>query len=910
MDVEKYLIFIRDQDKTPDIETCTYNNGKWEIKYYGNSTVYPYNAHNVTQYKNPIKIDAQMNTVYHHQQPVLNVKKILQFEQHTRLIFNDCSDKTYENSTLYVEQSSLSNNSTRDTFDYLSALAKSESKPDDEQLSFLGKAYQEMTHIHPKSVLAHYLSGETPNHKEDNQTLIFPFGLNASQKSATEKAFSEQLSIIEGPPGTGKTQTILNIIANAIIRNETVAVVSNNNSATMNVLEKLEQYGFDFLAAYLGNKENQKAFFDHQIETLPSMDNWHLAEQERESIQAQLQQSQLELDEMLQSQNRQAKLTYQLSAFQKEYTYFKDYMGDFNPKKFTFKSISRLNSNQVLQLLIRFMNHFKEGKIKLRHKLYNIIFYGVIDFNLYKLAPETIVTLLQETYYSKVISELEGEIERIKKQLKDYHFEENMNIQSDDSMTLLKDALAKKYDTGKRHTFNPSTFRGNFNKFIKQYPVILSTTHSLRNSSAKDYLFDYVLIDEASQVDIVTGSLALSCAKNAVIVGDQMQLPHVVPKERKKRTEKIFESYHVNEAYNYAEQSLLSSINSLFREVPKTLLKEHYRSHPEIIGFCNQKFYNNELIILTKDSDIEVPLILYETVEGNHARGTINQRQGDVIYNEIIPNQQINPSTHSVGIIAPFRDQADLLQETKTDKMIEADTVHKYQGQEKDIIILSTVSNHIKENDFVDNTNLMNVAISRAVKQLIVVISAGSENWHGTNIGDLVRYVRYNNLEVIESEVRSVFDLLYKSYSKQLLKVMNNNKKVSEYNSENLMNVVIEKILKEPEFQSLHHVLHQPLMMLIRDREKLTEEERTYTMNVLTHTDFVIYDQIDKQPLLVVEVDGHAFHANNPDQLRRDEMKDTILQKYNIPIIRLKTTGSDEETILRNKLKEVMKKQS
>jgi len=83
---------------------------------------------------------------------------------------------------------------------------------------------------------------------------VYPFGFNISQKTAVENALKNPLTIIEGPPGTGKTQTILNIIANAIMRNESVAVVSNNNSATRNVEEKLEQYKVDFIAAYLGSR--------------------------------------------------------------------------------------------------------------------------------------------------------------------------------------------------------------------------------------------------------------------------------------------------------------------------------------------------------------------------------------------------------------------------------------------------------------------------------------------------------------------------------------------------------------------------------------------------------------------------------------------------------------------------------
>ena len=210
-------------------------------------------------------------------------------------------------------------------------------------------------------------------------------------------------------------------------------------------------------------------------------------------------------------------------------------------------------------------------------------------------------------------------------------------------------------------------------------------------------------------------------------------------------------------------------------------------------------------------------------------------------------------------------------------------------------------------NDFADNPNLINVAVSRAMNQLIVVVSEGSEEWKGTNIGDLVRYIQYNNFEIIESQIYSVFDLLYSNYSDKLLEIMKRSKKVSEYKSENLMNTVIEKVLSQSEFQSLDWVLHQPLRMLIKDPIKLTEDERKYAMNILTHTDFVIFNKLDKMPVLVVEVDGHAYHANNPAQLKRDKMKDEILRKYGIPIIRMKTTGSGEEGRLRQKLVEILK---
>jgi len=60
-------------------------------------------------------------------------------------------------------------------------------------------------------------------------------------------------------------------------------------------------------------------------------------------------------------------------------------------------------------------------------------------------------------------------------------------------------------------------------------------------------------------------------------------------------------------------------------------------------------------------------------------------------------------------------------------------------------------------------------------------------------------------------------------------------------------------------------------------------------------------------PVLVVEVDGYKFHVENEEQLIRDKMKDQILNKYDIPIIRFRTNGSSEKEKLIDKLSELLK---
>ncbi|SFF64695.1 Superfamily I DNA and/or RNA helicase [Halobacillus alkaliphilus] len=906
MNLDKDLVLINGTDKTDQVSFCNFNNGNWHIRFKRSNKVYKYNENKVVWYRDPKRLETASKIIYNNNQPINGINDILVFEAHVRLIFNSGFKKTYSRESLTIDEDSLSNQNAIICFDYLKKLSQQIDSEEEQGRKLLSKQYDSLTPVSSQSVLSAYLERKPLKSESKKESVIFPFGFNASQKSATINAMNEQLSIIEGPPGTGKTQTILNIIANAIMNDKTVAVVSNNNSATSNVLEKLQKYGIDFLAAYLGNKNNKEKFFSEQSGAYPNMDHWVLEDTQVQSIRRKLEESEQELNQMLEFKNKQASLKQSLSSIKTEYKYFKDYISNTELELLQIKSYYKLSSDKVLQLLIEYERSIQDGKITWRQKLFYLMKYGIYNFELYKYSSEKLISNLQRLYYELKVKELETEISRLGKKLKNYDFDSVMKQYSADSMKLLKAKLAATFGKKKKRVlFDEKALWNNFGDFSKEYPIILSTTHSLRNNAPQNYLFDFVLVDEASQVDLVTGALALSSAKKAVIVGDMKQLPNVITSEIKKITTRIFEDFNVDEGYHYAKHSLLSSVGAVFKDAPRTLLKEHYRCHPKIIGFCNQKFYNNELVVLTEEEEEDQPLVIYQTAKGNHARDKINERQIDVILKEVLPQQKIELS--STGVISPYRLQADTIQDTHGHSELEVDTVHKFQGREKETIILTTVSNKVKANDFVDDAKLINVAISRAEEKLIVVVADGGDRWHGTNIGDLIRYIRYNNFQVIESKIHSVFDLLYSSYSDKLLNIMKKSKKVSKYTSENLMNVVIEEVLSDEKFMSLDFVLHQPLRMLIQDSEGLTKSERKYAMNPLTHTDFVIFNKMDKMPLLVVEVDGHAFHSENSEQLKRDQMKDQILQKYGIPVIRMKTTGSEEKEKLHNKLVEILR---
>ena len=408
-------------------------------------------------------------------------------------------------------------------------------------------------------------------------------------------------------------------------------------------------------------------------------------------------------------------------------------------------------------------------------------------------------------------------------------------------------------------------------------------------------------MDESSQVDLITGILALSVAKNAVIVGDLKQLPNVVSNVDQNAIRKISNKYKIEKNYDYLEHSFLSSVNDTLKNAPKVLLKEHYRCHPKIIQFCNKKFYNDELIIMTENKGEMDVLKVYVTNAGNHAREHINQRQIDVIEKEVIPELSNKISKDDMGIISPYRSQKDKMQST-FEKNIKIDTVHKFQGREQDAIIITTVDNEIGE--FVDNPKMLNVAVTRAKKYLRLVVS-NNENNKNTNIGDLVRYIQYNNFEIIKSKVKSIYDLLYKENRKERMRYLKSKKKISEYDSENITYALIEEILGKHNYSNLGVNVHIPLMDIINDIELLDENELQYVNNDWTHIDFAIFNKMDKRLVMAIEVDGYYYHKEGTVQQERDKVKDRILEKYNIPLIRLSTVGSGEEERLEKMIKDV-----
>lgn len=894
MDSKTYMLLVNGQDKTDSVASFRFQDGMCEVVYASSPKTYHYRANKVQLLKVQNRIDPSALIITVDGNAIQQVDVILDFGPFYRFLRTGKKAFTCPKSQVEIQKNCLTDQKQADVFNYFKETAAAVSLVAEGGLNILSAQYERIKSVSDTTVLSYYLdSAKIPAERALPETIIYPFGLNQSQKTAVENALSSQVSIIQGPPGTGKTQTILNIIANAVRNGQTVAVVSNNNSATLNVAEKLEKKGLSFLTAFLGNRDNKELFLEAQTGQYPDMSAWVLDPEEKSHLGQEVTSLSKELSEMLNAKNRIAAIEQELLVLVSEWQHFNEYYSTYEqtpPDK-----VEGLSSKKVLSLWVEYEQHaettYKWGFFE---KLIMFLRSFLLDRsaqNLFSHNPEITIPYLQRQFYLARQSELIDERSKLKKQLEQYSFEERMQELTKKSLRLLQAELSERCMWQEpRQCFELRDLRGHSSQFNREYPVILSTTYSIKGSLNFDHVYDYLIVDEASQVDLVTGVLAFASAKNIVIVGDLQQLPNVLDSKNFQNSEAVWSRYSLPEIYHFSAHSLLSSAIATWPEAPTVLLREHYRCHPKIINFCNQKFYGGKLIVMTEDHEEPDVLTMYRTAPGNHARGHLNQRQIDVIREEVLPQLE-QKGYESIGIITPYRDQVAAIQ-TQLGRNLEVATVHKFQGREKDAIILTSVDNVIT--DFVDDPRMLNVAVSRAVKSLTVITSQDPQN-DRTNYGDLARYIEYNNCTVIESSVYSVFDLLYQGYAEQRRAFLKKHGRISEYDSENLAYAVIQEILQKTEFSFVDCAAHVSLVNLVKDYSKLTEAETAYARNPLTHVDFLLFRRMDKSPLLAVEVDGAAFHAAGSIQAGRDEKKNRIFEQCGIPLLRLRTDGSGEK---------------
>lgn len=747
--------------------------------------------------------------------------------------------------------------------------------------------------LNGESVLADYIKGEIKSRLEDansDSAIIFPFGCNKSQYEAVRMALQSSISVIQGPPGTGKTQTILNLIANLLVEGKTIAIVSNNNDAVQNVVDKLSDRGLGWLVADLGNCKKTKAFFENQpeisldekwaeIHPPKAFDMRLLAEKLQSYYDNKIKIQQLAEEDF--------QLDRQLKIFLEEEA--RDGGTDLRCSKWIDKLNKR--SLSVLRFAERMVESFGAnsgiGLLFLRVVLLLLRLKkepGVKDLK------KTVLNALFAVRAGKQHDFLESELQALRR------LQEGMNEQEENFFSKSKDALYsaiyERFKGKDNEVFEQRGFQGN-EAFFLRYPVITSSTFCLHRLRPIGKRFDFLIIDEASQVNLPTAALCFDCAANVVVVGDSKQLPAIIPPESPAP------SGDLPEAMNASRFNILDSVIARFgKKLPVVTLREHYRCHPDIIGFCNKQFYDGQLVAMTSREGRPDPFVWidmtgapvkYRWAEGKMYKS--NPRQILQVADTCEELARDGVKLDDLGVISPYSDQVKGIR-TKVDH-VEIDTVHKYQGREKNNIIYSAVD--YKPNCFNDSPNLVNVAVSRA-KDRFILVSSDFAEYEESNLAALVRYIRYLDPEhrrVSQSKYRSVFDALFSGKIENIIRLPD------ESPAEALFREMLLEVLKGSQFSGLSVVREYPLRFLPRSFEGFSKAEVKFMLNN-SRLDFLVFDPFGKQPVAAIEVDGQTH--NTDQQKRRDHLKDAILEKLGLPVKRFATRselGGEAEELKR-----------
>lgn len=302
--------------------------------------------------------------------------------------------------------------------------------------------------------------------------------------------------------------------------------------------------------------------------------------------------------------------------------------------------------------------------------------------------------------------------------------------------------------------------------FLETFNITAITSLSIKNAfPLTEKLFDIVVIDEASQCDIASALPLILRAKQLVVIGDPMQLKHI------SNVQSYEEKYIIrtlgidtNLCLDYVNESLFDycynlSIVSKCRSI---YLKEHFRCHPEIITYSNKIFYGP---IMGQELDICTPTDFYQiepkgiywinTVGNQHPQQNINLTEIQKAVN-LARKLAIQHNGISIGITTPFADQAKEINRVIQAKLpvdltmrLKSDPVHKFQGDEKDIVILSLVvsdnSPPFKARWINEKVPfLVNVAVTRARNTLYIVGNADYCNNLPSDspLGFLIRYIK------------------------------------------------------------------------------------------------------------------------------------------------------------------------
>lgn len=446
--------------------------------------------------------------------------------------------------------------------------------------------------------------------------------------------------------------------------------------------------------------------------------------------------------------------------------------------------------------------------------------------------------------------------------------------------------------------------------FTTFFPIILTTPDVCSNLfKGKNKYFDIVMFDEASQLKLEDNLPALLKGKQVIIAGDEHQMPP------SNYFSKIFDGsiddedeFEDESGEKIFENGLLSAESLLeFAEelnFEKKHLDFHYRSrHPYLIDFSNYAFYNQRLKPLP--NSFEYTPIKYIQVNGTYSDHT-NDVEAETILSIIENNINRLPNGEypSVGIATFNIHQRNLILSKISDrrkfpqfedfneKMLELEdggffvkNLENIQGDERDVIILSTTYGYNKDGKFAQRFGsinhqkgykLLNVIITRAKYKVYVCSSIPEEVF--------LNYKEHLSVEGSNNR-RAVF-FAYLAYCKA----------VSENDTEqrlSILNALTENTTKSSSIDILNADLESPFEEEVYQALTDNFEEN----NIIPQLQFagfridIVYDsKILGIPKIAIECDGTAYHSSQEAYLY-DKHRQNILEGHGFVFHRIWSTN-------------------
>lgn len=510
-----------------------------------------------------------------------------------------------------------------------------------------------------------------------------PVTLSASQENIIRDVPHHTLSLIIGPPGTGKSFTIAALAADRLSQGQSVLIASKNLQAVNVVADKIEQeMGLEGVVVRAGKK-------DYRKHLRKRLQDWLHGFGVSKYFTWDIQRKQAEVSQ----HTRQITKLEQMLSLREDY--------------------ERKHGQQILT-----------GQSSWWQR-----------WNLYILKKRLAGILPMWDLWLKLEDRLQY-LHQHSRELLQMHFHLHLfnalNTHRQDLQTFLQ-ALKSKTGQQKENLFQQINFR----RVLNALPIwVVNTADVNRVLPLQRELFDLVIIDEASQCDIASALPLLQRAKRAVIVGDPKQLRHIsfLSRARQSQMANQLKIGHLPEdKLAYRDKSLLDLVSDgITHQGQVFLLDEHFRSLPEIIAFSNQHFYERQLKIMTATPETiqEKAVFLHPTDGQRNAQGhNVKEAEEILAFLQNLAEEEapLSPELcQTIGIISPFRDQVNYLRKVISERAndiqlsrhkVLVGTPFEFQGEERDIILLSfalDASTTAGVFRYLDREDVFNVAITRA----------------------------------------------------------------------------------------------------------------------------------------------------------------------------------------------------